>query len=174
MSGVATRHEDATAAPTEKPALASGLALVSSSNPADVWKAVLENAGRGASSAWMSQFELSAWDAKAGAAMLVPRPGVGGGGKSLATDERLARLGKAIGAVTGNQVVRVTLGAAIAREADGEDQAMASPGEKGDKVDRREALSMPLVREVLDVFPEATFLAARKRRGHGVEDPLAG
>lgn len=128
-----------------------------------VWSATKEAAGRGATSAWLTHFSLGTLDVAAGSAELTPRPGLGGGGRSLATTERLQKLGVLMSRVLG-QTVRLTLGRAAASgaaAADGPDDARETEGGTG--VDRREALALPLVREALDVFPEATFLSARRR-----------
>jgi len=142
-------------------------------NPRDVtavWAATKEAAGRGAPSAWLTHFSLGMLDAAAGTAELVPRPGLGGGGRSLAIPERLQKLGVLMSQVVGRPV-RVALGSAAASgaaPAGGPDDAPETDGDAA--VNRREALALPLVREALDVFPEATFLSARRRPAPGAEN----
>lgn len=135
-------------------------------NPGDVpavWSATKEAAGRGAASAWLTHFSLGTLDVAAGSAELTPRPGLGGGGRSLATAERLQKLGVLMSRVLG-RTVRLTLGSAAASGTTSSGRPDVAPERQGGTaVDRREALALPLVREALDVFPEATFLSARRR-----------
>lgn len=149
------------------PAAAGGTpTAVDPGNTKAVWAATKEAVGRGAASAWLTHFSLGQIDSAAGTAELVPRPGLGGGGRSLATEPRLQKLGAAMAGVLG-QPVRLTLGVAAA----GEQVAGASEGPAAGAdpaaaaVDRRDALALPLVREALDIFPEATFLSARRYAG---------
>lgn len=161
QAAVATPRPPAAPAPPSAPAAPA----VDVADTAAVWAATKEAVGRGAAAAWLTHFSLGALDAAAGTAELIPRPGLGGGGRSLATNERLQKLGAVMAGVLGRPV-RPTLGAAAPRGADADPAAGGDGGSTagggGAAVERRDALALPLVREALDVFPEATFLAARR------------
>ncbi len=156
----------APAGPSAAPSASGAAPAVDVTNTQAVWSATKEAVGRGAASAWLTHFSLGQIDSAAGTAELVPRPGLGGGGRSLATEPRLQKLSAAMAGVLG-QPVRLTLGAAAAgRQVDGAAEGSAAVADPGaTSVDRRDALALPLVREALDIFPEATFLSARRRVG---------
>ena len=143
---------------------------VDANDAAAVWSAVRERTGRGAAAAWLTHFSLADLDPAAGAASLLPRPGLGGGGRSLATEPRLRRLSELVTAVVGVPV-RVVLAAPGGAGGGSDGGGGAGPGGpnpnaapgREHELDRREALALPLVREVLDVFPEASLVGARRR-----------
>ena len=133
-------------------------------DPVAVWAATKEAVGRGAAAAWLTHFSLGRLDPAQGVVELVPRPGLGGGGRSLATESRLQKLGQAMARVLGRPV-RPTLGIpAVPGAGGGPEGDAAGPDAVGGGVNRRDALALPLVREALDTFPEATFLSARRCR----------
>ncbi|MEM6459932.1 MAG: hypothetical protein AAF710_11140, partial [Planctomycetota bacterium] len=140
-------------------------------DPADlpgVWSAVLDTVGRSNAAAWMDHFRLATLDTDAAPAVAHLRPTTGfvGGVHHVATGPRLQRVGDTLTQLLGRPV-RVEAAEAKPPEAStphpdaGPEPAPVNG--RADAVDRREALGLPLVRDVLEVFPDASLIDARRR-----------
>ncbi|MEM9883958.1 MAG: hypothetical protein AAF800_13685, partial [Planctomycetota bacterium] len=139
-----------------------------------VWSAVLDTVGRSNAAAWMDHFRLATLDTDAVPAVAHLRPTTGfvGGVHHVATGPRLRRVGDTLTQLLGRPV-RVEAAEAKPPEASTPhpDAGLkpAPANGRADAVDRREALGLPLVRDVLEVFPDASLIDARRRPNHREE-----
>ena len=149
----------------------------------------------------MSHFRLARLDTAATphVAYLAPAPGAAHA-RGFATGPRLARVAETLTSLT-NAPVRVQLdappppGGHVPPDAAGSDSVastgtgdgpaqpgstegvVAAPGgdepAAGERLDRRTALNLPLVRDVFAVFPEVTLIDARREGSPPTTDPSA-
>ncbi len=130
----------------------------------------MADVGHHNSAAWLDHFELRGIDVaqRPAHATLAPKASAGHALR-FATAPRLERLGQHLTRLSGTPV-RVTLAAPPTAQQRDEQRAAAVPdspagsrtGSAGGVVDRRDALSLPLVRDAFDVFPDAILVDARK------------
>ncbi|MEO1237592.1 MAG: hypothetical protein AAFX76_12460 [Planctomycetota bacterium] len=124
---------------------------------------MLDAVGSSNAAAWMDHFRLTAIDrdAQPAVAHLAPTITFAGGVKNVATGPRLQRVADTLTQLLGTPCrVEVADRPATATHETHPDSADASAQSR--TVDRRDALDLPLVRDVFDVFPDATLLDARR------------
>ncbi len=144
---------------------------ITSTDPEVVWKSVLETVGQTNAAAWMDHFRLQSVDVsdRPGLAVLVPTMAFAGGVHNVATGPRVKRVTDTLTQILAHPM-RVEVAEAPSREA--REQADARSGQTREsspqtspnsgKLDRRDALSLPMVRDVFDIFPNATLIDARR------------
>ncbi|MFA9477077.1 hypothetical protein ACERK3_02095 [Phycisphaerales bacterium AB-hyl4] len=117
---------------------------------------MLDRALQKPSWAWLRFVQLDRLDAERATLRIVPghREVYG-----FATEPRLAQIGKVLQDVTGRRV-RVTLDRETPASG-GEDTAASPSPTSGAASDRREAMGLPLVRQALEIFPEASLIDVR-------------
>ncbi|MEO0514929.1 MAG: hypothetical protein AAF086_06495, partial [Planctomycetota bacterium] len=156
-------------------------------DPAAVWRAVLDAVGQSNAAAWMDHFKLQSIDTSPSPAVAVVAPTMtfSGGAANVATGPRLQRVADTITQLVGRPV-RAELAPAPARP--GQDPAPGASGSRGSSaqpspgtsaragaasgsvsgggggggVDRRDALNLPLVRDVFEIFPDASLIHTRR------------
>ena len=138
------------------------------SDPKAAWAAVFAALETSNAWAWLDQVESAGGGERDGVLQLAIRPKPAAAGVArLATPDRLDRLAAQATTILGTRV-RVRLDEAAASTA----TAPAAAGRLGSRVaaesaeanaQRQEAMSQPLVRAVLSVFPDAVLVGARKR-----------
>ncbi len=133
-----------------------------------MWAALLASVKQNNAAAWLDLFTLRAIDTTRQPAEAAITPASGAAhARRFATAPRLDRLGQRLGELVGLPVrVRVAdatppdpLGGS---ESQTSDDASSSAYGAGGGVDRRAALDLPLVRDALEVFPDAVLLDARR------------
>ncbi|MEX0653416.1 MAG: hypothetical protein WD151_04760 [Phycisphaeraceae bacterium] len=109
--------------------------------------------------AWLRYVELANLDDERAVLRVVP-----GHREVFAfiTDVRLTQIGKVIEDVVGRRV-RVTIDRGPTGAPDTGDAASGQPGQPAGG-DRREAMGLPLVRQVLEIFPEASLIDIRETK----------
>ena len=131
---------------------------------------MLDAVGQTNAAAWMDHFRLTSvqTDQRPGLAVLAPTLTFAGGVHNVATGPRVKRVADTLTQILAHPM-RVEV-------ADGPPRRGPSPSDDpGDHLDatppgrtssagldRRDALSLPLVRDVFEVFPDATLIGARK------------
>jgi len=152
---------------------------------------VLDAVGQSNAAAWMDHFRLQSIDTSASPAVAViaPTMSFAGGAANVATGPRLQRVAETITQLFG-QPVRAELAAPPSRpgQDDQRPNASSSSGNPGNAnrnggnhanassggghsggggggIDRRDALNLPLVRDVFEIFPDASLINTRR------EDP---
>ncbi|MEM6855838.1 MAG: hypothetical protein AAF593_15625 [Planctomycetota bacterium] len=150
---------------------------------------MLDAVGQSNAAAWMDHFRLQSIDTSANPAVatIAPTMAFAGGAANVATGPRLQRVADTITSLLGRPV-RAQLAAVAPRpgQADTHSPAEAGPnqantnsgdrgGGAGGGVDRRDALNLPLVRDVFEIFPDASLIDARKEkpRPPAEDDPPA-
>jgi hypothetical protein len=131
----------------------------------------MADVGHHNSAAWLDHFELRSLDhgSMPAVATLAPKSDAGNIAR-FATPPRLERLGQHLTRLSGRPVrVDLVAGTSV-RQNEPTPDAGASPAGAAHRegrggIDRREALNLPLVRDALEVFPDAILVDARK------EDP---
>ncbi|MEM8737870.1 MAG: DNA polymerase III subunit gamma/tau [Planctomycetota bacterium] len=142
-------------------------------DPAAIWKVVLDTIGQTNAAAWMDHFRLQAIraDRDPAVALLVPTMTFAGGVKNVATGPRLQRVADTLTQLLGRKVRVEAADKPPPRPDDPPDpqtpatDTPSAPGPTAGSarhVDRRDALNLPLVREVFDVFPDASLIDARR------------
>jgi len=142
---------------------------LATATPASLWAAVLDTVGRSNAAAWMDHFNLTALDtaARPAVATLAATMTFAGGIQNVATGPRLNRVTEAMTQLLGCPV-RIELADAAApdalKSAQGSAHGQDVPETQAQQrsVDRRDALNLPLVRDVFEVFPDASLIDARK------------
>ncbi|MEM7625342.1 MAG: DNA polymerase III subunit gamma/tau [Planctomycetota bacterium] len=143
-------------------------------NPAAVWRAVLDAVGQSNAAAWMDHFRLQSVDAGVtpGRAVLVGTTSFVNGARNVATGPRLKRVADTLRQLLGRPfeielAERAAASGALAPESAGAAASADDPPEDhaggGGHVDRRDALDLPLVRDVFEVFPDAMLIQARRQ-----------
>ncbi|MEM1108779.1 MAG: hypothetical protein AAGH99_08825 [Planctomycetota bacterium] len=122
--------------------------------------------GQSNAAAWMDHFKLQSIDTSAepAVASIAPTMTFAGGAANVATGPRLQRVADTITQLLGRPV-RAELAAGPPRKTPDRPTPNTpgnSPPSNGGSVDRRDALNLPLVRDVFDVFPDASLIDARK------------
>ena len=122
----------------------------------------------------MDHFRLARLDlsGKPARGELVPVGSFAGSVRHVVTPPRLDRVAKTLTQLF-DQRFEVTVSEPT-RRGGGPSQAdtpadEAESGRKSGGVDRRDALNLPLVRDVFDIFPDATLLDARPERDENQE-----
>jgi hypothetical protein len=127
------------------------------SAPAAIWSAVLEQMADKASAAWVRGLEMRSFDGRR--AVVTPLPGQRDLAKFL-NPQRCEQLAAMIGQVI-RAPVKVEVGAepAAPTAGDGSAPAVPDPGAPAAKpaIDRKQALNLPLVHQVLELF-DATVI----------------
>jgi hypothetical protein len=136
--------------------------------------------GQSNAAAWMDHFRLDTLDlsARPGRAVLLPTMTFAGGVHNVATTPRLKRVAEALTQILGHPMqVEAAPGprhdhASPANAAPGNAQADAAtpaapdqpspPRPDASHLDRRDAMSLPLVQDVFEVFPDAMLIHARR------------
>ena len=149
-------------------------ANLDANNPAAVWAAVLDAVGQSNAAAWMDHFKLTAINhsSQPSVATLAPTMTFAGGVHNVATGPRVKRVADTLTQLLGRHT-HVELAESPSRPPEvtqshgGSDRgpthaAPPNPASGQGGVDRRDALNLPLVRDVFDVFPDATLIDARK------------
>ena len=128
---------------------------VDPTDPAAVWAALLSGVASQRSLAWMRYLKISKLEQDR--VTLAAQPGHR---EVLAfcTDQRLAQIAEQLQPILGRRV-RVSL-ERTAPQPDADTDA--TPSDAGPRTtDRRQAMGLPLVQRVLEVFPDATLVDAR-------------
>jgi len=132
---------------------------VDTTDPAAVWKALLDRMSAQRSFAWLRFLKITSLeqDRVTLAAQSGHREVLG-----FCTDERLSQIAEMLRPILGRKV-RVSLQRANAQDADpsAAQQGGDQPDTDSQKTDRRQAMGLPLVQRVLEVFPDATLVDAR-------------
>lgn len=117
---------------------------------------MLDRALQKPSWAWLRYVQLDRLDAERATLRIVPghREVYG-----FATDNRLAQIARVIQDVTGRRL-RVTLDRDTPAGDAGAETSNAAPAGS----ERREAMGLPLVRQVLEIFPEASLIDVREEK----------
>ena len=151
---------------------------IAADDPVAVWRAVLDAVGQSNAAAWMDQFRLQSIDPNPspGRATLAATAGFVSGAHHIATPPRLKRVAETLRELLGKPfevgLAEIDPAANRARQIAAPDQpdaadrqnAQANPeASSGGHVDRRDALDLPLVRDVFEVFPDAVLIQARKQ-----------
>ena len=165
-------------APASAPPVSKPAPSINASDPSAVWRAVLDAVGQSNAAAWMDQFRLQSIDPNPspGRATLAATAGFVSGAHHIATPPRLKRVAETLRELLGKPfevgLAEVDPAANRARQiadpdhpdAAGRQNAQAKPeATSGGHVDRRDALDLPLVRDVFEVFPDAVLIQARKQ-----------
>ena len=111
----------------------------------------------------MDHFRLASIDLqqRPGVAVLVPTLTFAGGVHNVATAPRVKRVADTLTQVLAHPV-RVEVADGPPRRAPTPDDDPDTPRRQTAGLDRRDALSLPLVRDVFEVFPDATLIDARR------------
>ena len=123
-----------------------------------IWQALYERVANISSFAWVDQIRLSSMDVDAGLCIVEPKTANRDIARSANTRQR-ERLASQLNEITGRRF-RVDL----ALPAGGK-QPLTDPESKAapaSATDRQAAMSLPLVRDILDTFPDAVLLDVRK------------
>lgn len=164
--------------PRATPQAANPNLQLDANDPAAVWRAVLDAVGQSNAAAWMDHFRLQSVDAAVtpGRAILMGTTSFVGGAHNVATGPRLKRVADTLRQLLGKpfeiQLAETTGTSARAQQASGPGQeprggnpSTAQPSDEASgrgHVDRRDALELPLVRDVFEVFPDAMLIKASK------------
>lgn len=149
---------------------------------------MLDAVGQSNAAAWMDHFRLQSIDTSANpaVALVAPTMSFAGGAGNVATGPRLQRVADTITQLIG-QPVRAELAAPPPRPGqDGQRQGTSSSDQSangagggshsggisgggsggrsggGGGIDRRDALNLPLVRDVFEIFPDASLINTRR------------
>ena len=144
----------AKAAPTPAAAASPTPAVpVDASDPTSVWNALHERLAQKSAWGWIDNVELLQIDKQGG--VVAPKPGHGDM-MGFLTDARLDQVAQQLEPILGTRV-RITL--QKAGDAGAQDR-QSTPNGNGAAatLDRRQAMELPLVKKVLDAFPDATIL----------------
>lgn len=135
-------------------------------SPAEAWSKLLERIQSISSFAWVDKVTLGKLDLEAGLCTIRPRPGQRDIGRFVGQRQR-ERLGGELTQLL-QRPIRVELDApkpSTHRSAD-------TPGRPAtDATDRQKAIGLPLVRDVLDVFPDAVLMDTRREQEPPVPEP---
>jgi DNA polymerase-3 subunit gamma/tau len=133
-------------------------AVVDISDPQQVWQALHDRLGNVSSFAWVDKVTLAKLDAEQGVCVLEPRTGQRDITRFAGQRQR-DRLALELTKLTAKRF-RVELASSPA-----DTSAPATEEAGGNRAqDRRKALGLPLVRDVLDVFPDAVLIDTRPRK----------
>lgn len=151
---------------------------------------MLDAVGQSNAAAWMDHFKLQSIDTSTSpaVALITPTMSFAGGAANVATGPRLQRVADTITQLIG-QPVRAELATPPPRPGqDGHRSDSSSPGHSaggpdyanpssrgpqggsgggggqsgGGGIDRRDALNLPLVRDVFEIFPDASLINTRR------------
>jgi hypothetical protein len=136
------------------PPASVSLAPVDTTDPASVWQALHDRLANQHAWGWIDNVELVCIDAQA--AVIAPRPGHREM-RGFMNDDRLASVGKQLEPILG-RLVRVTIQTPDADSGAASPAPVAGAGESAQVAQRRQAMDMPLVKNVMEVFPDATVL----------------
>lgn len=143
---------------------ATNPSAVSSDDPASVWQAVLKHADQRPAWSWLKFLQLVTVEAD----RAVVRPTAGRQREVLnfATEARLAKVAEFISSVVGRRVRMVVESAKPAGVAGdpgaGHEGESAGGGSESNAIDRRKAMTLPLVKRALEVFTDASLVGVRK------------
>ncbi len=124
--------------------------------PGEVWQELHRRTAEVASLAWVEKLELASLDLAGGTVTLRPRSGqreVAG----FVGDRQLTRLRAEFAAVTGKRLEVKLVERPRAERSPPDGRSAVGSGSI-----RREVMDLPLVREALEVFPDAQLLEARE------------
>lgn len=164
----ATSHTTHDALPTDRPApkseppaTAAARLTLQNHSAEEIWRGVLDAMGSLNSAAWMDHFRLQS--IMPGEATLAATIGFAGGVKNVATTPRLQRVAATLEQLL-DQPFRVTVAERSTRPDpdDSNVHAAAPEAPRASQLDRRDVLNLPLVRDALDVFPDASVVQARR------------
>ncbi|MEM9418811.1 MAG: DNA polymerase III subunit gamma/tau [Planctomycetota bacterium] len=156
---------------TPLPTADRAMPTAEAANPAAVWQAVVDTVGQSNAAAWMDHFRIQSIDTASNPAVatLISTMSFAGGAANVATGPRLQRVADTITQIIG-RATRVQLAetkgpASGSASSGGGPQQGGAPDKsmRGNAVDRREALNLPLVRDVFEVFPDASLINTRKQ-----------
>ena len=147
-----------TAPPTGGVAEATITAAVDLSDPQGVWRALNERVAAASSFAWVDKVQLVKLDAEAGVCLLEPRTGQRDIA-AFAGQRQRDRLAMELTKLTAKRF-RVELAQPASPHAMQDTQESGAPK----RLDRQQAMSLPLVRDVLDTFPDAVLVDSRKQK----------
>jgi len=153
------RVPPAPAAPPPTPGVDAAEPVVNIADPQQVWRALHERVGNVSSFAWVDKVTLAKLDAEQGLCVLQPREGqrdIAG----FAGPRQRDRLALELTKLTAKRF-RVELANAPTPDASGHASAPGGKAASG-RLDRQHAMGLPLVRDVLDVFPDAVLVDTRK------------
>lgn len=126
-------------------------------DPAAVWSALRDRVADRPGLAWVDQLDLKRLQESSG--VVSPKPGNRDVAR-FATESRLEQLASELQAIVGRRI-RLTMqveepGAGIA------DDTTDAQGPESSDAERREALNLPLVKRVIEAFPDATLTGFRR------------
>lgn len=157
---------------------------------------MLDAVGQSNAAAWMDHFRLQSIDTSVdpAVALIAPTMTFAGGAGNVATGPRLQRVADTITQLLGRSV-RAELAANPQRHADQNsrpDSDSSAPGSAGGNaggppggshsggshsgggggggIDRRDALNLPLVRDVFEIFPDASLINTRREKPQPPDD----
>jgi len=144
--------------PAPPPAEAAGpkTPRVDASDPSAVWKALLDRSAEVPALGWLDHVRLAALTEDT--ATLAPAPGKRKA-LELATESRCGRLAAELAGLLGRRV-KIELRRPTAPQ-DGSPDRASGGGSTASADARRDAMSLPLVREAMQAFPEATLIDVR-------------
>jgi len=134
---------------------------VSLDDPAGLWSALLRQVGSVSAFAWVDKVELAGVDAKTGTCRIRPRQGhrdIAGFLSSRQCDRLAAELTK----LTARRCRIELIEAGTAAQADEQGPAGREGPADVRAGQRRKALDLPLVKDVINAFPDAKFVDARQ------------
>ncbi len=149
-------------APTPgKPSVNVDLPDVDISNPAQVWASLQQQLADRPAFGWLDYLRLNRLED--GVAWLSPAPGRRDVAAFAGEESRRKQLASHLTELIGRPV-RIRIESDSLEESDAGQPARTTPA--ANQIDRREAMNLPLVRKVLDVFPDATLISAQKQTGN--------
>jgi len=165
-----TPAETTQAAPAKTPAPVPAADAPDLATPAAVWAELLRRVEQIGSFAWVDQVTLGNIDRDHGLVTIRPKPGQRDIARFVGPRQR-DRLAGELTKLLGRPI-RVELDAPTAPSQD----ATPTEGERkpgSSMTDRQRAIGLPLVKDVLDAFPDAVLLDARREASESDEPPDA-
>ena len=147
VSHRAPKHETTLVSPGTSPEPRINIA-----DPAAVWSALRDRVADRPGLAWVDQLDLRQIQESSG--VVSPKPGSRDVAR-FATESRLEQLASELQAIVGRRV-RLTMHVE-APDAGVADATSDGGGPEGSDAERREALNLPLVKRVIEAFPDATL-----------------